>query len=130
MINLNNSLLRSMRDAGNLPASGYYDQLLVLKGDFDSLKTKIRQPVSESDGLQMLLAASGSQMSRSPNTTAFGVGDAGGAVLDDPFLQEFMQMPQPYVSFGVGLGEFDPVSGLPVGQLQFDWENANLFGNL
>lgn len=130
------SLLRFMKDAGNLPASGSYDQLIELKTELDSLKTRER-----SNGLQMLLAASTSVSGQpgppnnhphvlTPSSTfadvmAFGVGDGVGAVLDNPLLQDFLQ--QPYSNWPAE--PFDPVSGLPAGQFQFDWENANLFGN-
>lgn len=137
------SLLRSMRETGNLVASGYYDQLVELKRDLDSLreKSKQRHPsqrnLAESNGLDMLLAATTSagqqQMSRRNGTCinahtpgdggAFGVGDAMGA-LDDPFLQDFLQ--QPYGSWNQE--SYDSVPGLPSTQFQFDWENANLFG--
>lgn len=118
-----------MREAGNLPASGYHDQLLVLKADLDSLKDNGgNRNLSESNGLAMLLAASGSVGEQS-NNTAFGVGDAGaGAVLDDPFLQEFMQ--QPYGNWDTDQFDHDDPGTTATGQFQFDWENANLFGNL
>jgi hypothetical protein len=44
--------------------------------------------------------------------------------LDDPFLQDFLQ--QPYGNWNPD--SYQPVSGIPSAQLQFDWENANLFG--
>lgn len=71
---------------------------------------------------------------------AFGVGDASKylsilysleiadlyqvGALDDPFLQDFLQ--HPYGNWNQE--SYDPVSGIPSGQFQFDWENANLFG--
>ncbi|KAH8595755.1 fungal-specific transcription factor domain-containing protein [Bisporella sp. PMI_857] len=137
------SLLRSMRETGNLPASGYYDQLVELKLDLDSLKQnsgehQSSQPTTKgNNGLEMLLAASssvhqgeqahsnGATQTPASSGTAFGVGDAMGA-LDDPFLQDFLQ--QPYGNWNPD--SFDPVSGMPSTQFQFDWENANLYGNL
>lgn len=138
------SLLRSMKEAGNIPAHGYYDQLVELKSDLDSFKGKCKQPESiplttntkDTSGLDMLLAASGTfnndyvaPLSGGYNTpkeaTVFGVGDAMGA-LDDPFLQDFLQQPYtnwPSDDFG------GPGAVVPSEQLQFDWENANLFGN-
>lgn len=138
-----------MREAGNLPACGYNDQLTELKADLDSLKDKNKHQqrqvtvpkVGEANGLDMLLNAasgtfSGQHTPRNNGGTntpregggAFGVGDAMGA-LDDPFLQDFLQ--QPYGNW-TGDSSFDPppAGGLPSVQLQFDWENANLFGNL
>ena len=116
-----------------------YDQLVELKVDLDSVKqnTKDRQGsltnTNEPNGLDILLAASDSVghqpprtqgMGNSPSDGTFGVGDAMGA-LDGPFLLDFLQ--QPYDNWNEN--SFDPTSGLPVTQSQFDWENANLFGN-
>lgn len=116
-----------------------YDQLVELKVDLDSLKQTTKEvpatlnSAGEPNGLEMLLAASdsvGHQPSRthgighSPSDGTFGVGDAMGA-LDGPFLIDFLQ--QPYDTWNSNA--FDPSSGLPVTQSQFDWENANLFGN-
>lgn len=111
---------------------------MELKVDLDSLKDNKSggndnlTSTSEPNGLEMLLAASdsvGHQPPRtgivhSPSDGTFGVGDAMGA-LDGPFLLDFLQ--QPYDNWNEN--SFDPTSGLPVTQSQFDWENANLFGN-
>ena len=116
-----------------------YDQLVELKADLDSLHHQTNDQQSpltsttEPNGLEMLLAASDSVghqpaqthgVVHSPSDGTFGVGDAMGA-LDGPFLLDFLQ--QPYESWNAN--SFDPSSGMPAAQFQFDWENANLFGN-
>jgi hypothetical protein len=133
-----------MKEAGNIPAHGYYDQLIELRVDLEKFKAKANQqhqlmPAAthkEVNGLEMLLAASGSHNTEAlprlsgtntPKEIAmFGVGDAMGA-LDDPFLQDFLQQPfRDWPAEGI-----DPLStsAMPT-QLQFEWENANLFGNV
>jgi hypothetical protein len=126
-----------MRDTGNLPASGYYDQLIELRSDLDSLRT-VKQPVitvqageNQANGLSMLIAASGSlvdpQMQRTnlpPGSPAYMEGmipyvtNDLGNFLDDPSLADFLD-PR----------FFDSMSGFPVEQAQYEWGNANYFGD-
>ena len=113
-----------------------YDQLVELKVDLDSVKqnTKDRQGsltnTNEPNGLDILLAASDSVghqpprtqgMGNSPSDGTFGVCDAMGA-LDGASLLDFLHD-------NWNANSFDPTSGLPVAQSQFDWEDANLYGN-
>lgn len=62
------SLLRSMRDDGNVPASDYYEQLVQLKDALKeacekkkSLPEPTPQTPSKANGLHLLLAASGTE---------------------------------------------------------------------
>jgi len=137
------SLLRSMKEAGSIPAQGLTDQLTDLRNDLERLKDRRKHKTiltpsnggEDADGLGLLLAAtngfSNNHLPRhsgtsTPRAGVFGVGDAMGA-LDDPFLQDFLQ--QPYRDWTTeNLGEAQ--SEVPPEQFQFDWENANLFGAL
>ncbi len=145
------SLLRSMRDDGNVPANDYYEQLVQLRCDLNHAREQMRGAIegsqngaTESNGLQLLLAASGSFNDAGPSTpgatrtdTTFGEGipfgapgdfDTG-AALDDPFLQDFLAQKQPYTPWAPdSIGPFP--TGDPNGQWNFDWEDANLFGNI
>lgn len=129
-----------MREAGNIPAQGLSDQLMELRTDLETLKGRQQKrsvvpPTTEANGLEMLLAATGSfdtnhmpRMSgaNTPRAGVFGVGDAMGA-LDDPYLQDFLQ--QTYREWNTD--DFDANTGDVIsGPLQFDWENANMFGSL
>jgi proline utilization trans-activator len=137
------SLLRTMKEAGNIPAQGLTDQLTELRNDLDRLKERRKhksnvttaQRGDDTDGLGLLLAATGTfnhnrlpglSGTSTPRAGAFGVSDAVGA-FDDPFLQDFLQ--QPYRDWTAQNFGADP-NEIPPGQLQFDWENANLFGSL
>jgi len=144
------SLLRSMRDDGNVPARSYYQQLIGLKTDIDRLReeTKVLHESSSSapdgaNGLQMLLAASGSfnvghdahpsSVSSSIMTNerlvpAMGDGLGVAAILDDPFLQDFLAQSGPLGSWTTEF-EMDPPGNTTV-QWSFDWEDANLFGTI
>lgn len=106
------SLLKSMRDGGNMPAHNYYYQLVQLKRDLDHASEQIRGNFTvpqnngdQSNGLQLLVAASGSELETENrgmtgvlderhNFSAFGNYDTG-AVLNGPYIQHFLNQDQP-----------------------------------
>jgi hypothetical protein len=107
------SLLKDMRDGGNIPAHDYYDQLMQLKSDLDHAAEQIRGNFTEpqnngdqSNGLHLLVAASGTELG-TDNRGITGVLDDGqnfGAfrnydtrmVLNGPYIQHFLNQQQPY----------------------------------
>jgi hypothetical protein len=136
------SLLKAMRDEGNMPAHDYYEQLVQLKSDLDRAKDQIMGSTilspgvtAEDNGFQMLLAASGSvrnaeNLERNATSSAamiggnFGASETfdTGAALNNPPLVDFMTLPW----------TADSSTAFPDGdfevQWNFDWENANLYG--
>lgn len=107
-------LLKTMRDDGNIPAHNYYDQLMQLKNDLDNAVEDMDRNFAvtkidshQSNGLQMLLAASGSDLGTEVRTAprllgegqsfgAFGNYYDTSAVLNDPYIQDFLNSQQPY----------------------------------
>lgn len=139
------SLLKAMRDDGNMPAHNYYDQLLQLKFDLDHAVEQIdtnseaiQSDSDQSNGLQMLLAASGSDIGTEARTTAgvLGEGQTFGAfgnydtseVLNDPYIQNFLNQQQPYAHCMT-----DDIPSFPNGdldgQFEFDFLDMNVLGN-
>ncbi|TVY36614.1 putative transcriptional regulatory protein [Lachnellula subtilissima] len=114
------SLLRSMRDDGNVPASDYYEQLAQIEEDLkDACARRRKRPeilpapppppnTNNAHGLHLLLAASGTDNHQVPqipsdNTQhgsmaippAFhGESTSMGDPLNDPFLSGFLSQPQ------------------------------------
>ena len=139
------SFLKAMRDEGNMPAHDYYEQLVQLKNDLDQAKdnmigSTVMNPsvTAEENGLQMLLAASGSvrnaenleQNTQSDaamiggNFSASEIFDTGAALNNPPLLDFMTQQQLPWTadsSSAFSGGDFDV-------QWNFDWENANLYG--
>lgn len=138
-------LLKAMRDEGNMPAHDYYEQLVQLKSDLNQAKDKmigstILSPgvTAKEDGLQMLLAASGSgknaenlEQNTSPgnamiggNFTASEIFDTGAALNNPPLLDFMTQQQLPWTTNSSTTfpgGDFEA-------QWNFDWEDANLYG--
>ncbi|KAF8855632.1 hypothetical protein BDZ45DRAFT_655029 [Acephala macrosclerotiorum] len=111
------SLLRSMRDDGNVPASDYYEQLVQLEEDLKQAcarrKRKGAEPPphidAQASGLDLLLAASGTDSS-AHGSQNLALSSLSGNVsmtssqheeylssndpLNDPFLSGFLSQPQ------------------------------------
>lgn len=109
------SLLRSMRDDGNVPASDYYEQLVQIEEDLKQACAKRKKrsqlpPPSNhnANGLHLLLAASGtdnhpptqstahpSQTGGIPIPPTINMGSTSmGDALNDPFLSGFLSQPE------------------------------------
>lgn len=110
------SLLRYMRDDGNVPARDYYEQLEQLERDLAEAKAR-RRPCpqqshpnsTESNGLQLLLQATGTESTRAncnighPASAQYLALDSARTneiittsdALSDPFLYGFLSQPQP-----------------------------------
>lgn len=111
------SLLRSMRDDGNVPASDYYEQLAQIEEDLkDACARRRKLPeilpptANNAPGLHLLLAASGTDNHQVPQSvsvsdsaqhgsmqlpSAFHTESASmGDPLNDPFLSGFLSQPQ------------------------------------
>lgn len=126
------SLLRSMRDDGNVPASDYYDQLVQLEEDLKQACTRRKQKSNEipastnvnASGLDLLLQASGtdgsSQLSQNLALASHAGNESGppsqhseymtsNDPLNDPFLSGFLSQTQnawPFdIMFTSGSGE-------------------------
>lgn len=107
-------LLKTMRDDGNISAHNYYDQLMQLKDDLDhAVGNMDRNPTAtysgghQSNGFQMRLAASGSDVGTEVQTApkllneghsfgAFGNYYDTGEVLNVPYVQRFVNSQQLY----------------------------------
>jgi hypothetical protein len=144
------SLLKAMRDDGNVPAVDYYGQLVLLKGDLeraqelmhgtaaktDTAGGAVNDTGGDSNGLHDLLVAASTSFDNVGNGTmshemAFSAIENfdTGAALDDPFLQGFLAQQQPYVAWDADPSLVFPSEDLS-GQWTFDWEDANLFGTI
>lgn len=150
------SLLRSMRDDGNLSASDHYDLLRSLKIDLEEARKQAInnangtvQPILNNSGLQTFtptfnsIVEEGEQageavvdtdLSNANETViaeamTFGVFENldSAAVLDDPFLQSFLAQQQPRP----GSWQTEAVGLFPAGIVNadwnLDWENATAF---
>jgi proline utilization trans-activator len=108
------SLLKDMRDGGNMPAHNYYDQLVQLKRDLDHAAEQVRgnhtMPRSDGDqshGIHLPVAASGGELGIAhrgtpgllhDGQTSSAIGNYDTArVLNDPYIQNFLNQQQPYV---------------------------------
>ncbi len=138
-------LLKTMRDDGNIPAHNYYDQLIQLKDDLDHavelMNTDFTTTQSDGDqnnGLQMLLAASSRDIGTEVHTTgrllseghsfgAFGNYYDTSAVLNDPYIQDFLNSQQPYAQFLTDTAPSFPVDDLN-GFFDFDFLDVNATG--
>lgn len=128
------SILGSMRDSGNVPASDYYDQLVQLKPTLDKLSNSSSKPSSgehhnadEGSNQTELDPSSISTRRQPPQTEIFsleGTSTNSATILDDPFIQNFLMQTEAQFtagSFGVADGPTVPWG--------FEWEDLNVFGD-
>lgn len=106
------SLLKGMRDGGNVPAHNYYEQLVQLKCDLDHAAEQIhgnftvpQNNSDQSNGVHLLAAASGSELGtenrgmtgvlgEGQNFSAFGNYDTREVL--GPYIQHFLNQQQPF----------------------------------
>lgn len=147
-----NKLLKDMRDAGNMAAHDYYEQLNQLKSDLDHAREQMSGDLSglqcggdQSNGLQLPLAANDTFShvgSSAPGTTAAPMSEGTyfedqasfdmGSAFDDPFMQGWLNpfaQQQPFELFMEEANSFPP-SGDLNGQWIPQWANASLAGTV
>lgn len=136
------SLLRSMKDDGNVPASDYYEQLVQIEEDLQQAcarrRNRIELPLPSTintDGLHLLLAASGTDtnetalsagvISQSGNSLVQATLHTESDALNDPFLSGFLSQPQAAWTSSA----FEPMFTSENGEQQlwdFNWDSGGI----
>jgi proline utilization trans-activator len=129
------SLLRSMRDDGNLPAEEYYDQLLQLRTDLNQVNGNGMGRSNATSDVQSTKSANSrvnaaTTKTTTPNTNSrrvsqMGESAIGATGLDDPFIHDFLMQTDAQLSM-----EYPGISEASLLPWSAEWEDVDTFGSL